>query len=285
MAILFLMLATYLAAALQTSLAPVIEVRHVMPDLFALVAIVWLLRPAVPHGFVAAGLVGLVYDLTSAAPLGIGLGLYSLVGYSICVLRGKLDGNHLLVQLPIVWLATTIIALGEAAAARLLGETDASLDDAGRASRERRSLYDRRCPARPDGRRLAAAWFVARGAWRVTRTTRHGPRATNTHLPTLPCNHRRTVSAGCWPASSSLARAYSLDWWRWRSAAAATSTAPRRRGRWSARASFRPCAGEFSLATGRCSSRTGPSHRSRCNTGILRIHPIRTGFARQRERD
>jgi rod shape-determining protein MreD len=122
MAILFLMLATYLAAALQTSLAPVIEVRHVMPDLFALVAIVWLLRPAGSRGFIAAGLVGLVYDLTSAAPLGIGLGLYSLAGYSICVLLGKLDRNHLLVQLPIVWLATTIIALGEAVAARLFGE-------------------------------------------------------------------------------------------------------------------------------------------------------------------
>jgi rod shape-determining protein MreD len=122
MAILFLMLATYLAAALQTSLAPVIEVRHVMPDLFALVAIVWLLRPAGPRGFIAVGLVGLVYDLTSAAPLGIGLGLYSLTGYSICVLRGKLDVNHLLMQLPIVWLATTTIALGEAVAARLFGE-------------------------------------------------------------------------------------------------------------------------------------------------------------------
>ncbi len=122
MAILLLTLATYLAAALQTSLAPVIEVRHVMPDLFALVAIVWLLRPAGPHGFIAAGLVGLVYDLTSVAPPGIGLGLYSLAGYSICVLRGKLDSNHLFVQLPIVWLTTTIIALGEAAAARLLGE-------------------------------------------------------------------------------------------------------------------------------------------------------------------
>ena len=122
MAILFLMLATYLAAALQTSLAPVIEVRHVMPDLFALVTIVWLLRPAAPHGFIAAGLVGLVYDLTSAAPPGIGLGLYSLAGYSICMLRGKLDGNHLLVQLPIVVLATTIIALGEAEATRLFGE-------------------------------------------------------------------------------------------------------------------------------------------------------------------
>jgi rod shape-determining protein MreD len=122
MAILFLMLATYLAAALQASLAPMIEVRHVMPDLFALVAVLWVLRPAGSHGFIAAGLVGLVYDLTSAAPLGIGLGLYSLAGYSIWVLRGKLDGNHLLVQLPIAWLATTIVAVGEAAAARLFGE-------------------------------------------------------------------------------------------------------------------------------------------------------------------
>ena len=120
---LLLLLATYLAAVAQISLAPAIEVRHVVPDLFALVAVVWLLRTARPRGFVATALVGFVFDLTSTAPLGIGLGLFSLTGYAICWLRGKLDGDHLLVQLAVAWLATTAIALGEAAVARLIGET------------------------------------------------------------------------------------------------------------------------------------------------------------------
>jgi rod shape-determining protein MreD len=122
MAILLLVFATYVAAVLQTSLAPVIEVRHVMPDLFALVAVVWLLQAAGPRGFIALAFVGLAYDLTSTAPLGVGLGLYSLVGYLLTCLRGRLDGYHLLVALPIVWLAASLIALGEATAARLVGE-------------------------------------------------------------------------------------------------------------------------------------------------------------------
>jgi rod shape-determining protein MreD len=123
MAILVLIFATYIAAVLQTSLAPVIEVRHVMPDLFALVAVVWMLRAAGPLGFIALAFVGLAYDLTSTGSLGVGLGLYSLVGYLLTWLSRKLDRCHLLLALPIIWLAASLITLGEAAAARFVGET------------------------------------------------------------------------------------------------------------------------------------------------------------------
>ena len=123
MSYILLILATYLAAVLQTSLAPAFEVRHVMPDLFALTAILWLLLTGRPRGFVAVALVGLAFDLTSAGPFGIGLGLFAVAGYFVTWLRGKLDAKHLLLQLVIVWLATTAIALGEACVARLLGET------------------------------------------------------------------------------------------------------------------------------------------------------------------
>jgi rod shape-determining protein MreD len=123
MSYLLLLAAVYLAAVLQTSLAPAFEVRHVAPDLFALVAIVWQLHTARPRGFIAAAFVGLAHDLTSAGPFGIGLGLFALVGFLVGWLREKVDTSHLLAQLIVIWLAATAIAAGEVAICRLLGET------------------------------------------------------------------------------------------------------------------------------------------------------------------
>lgn len=120
---LLLLIAVYCAAVLQTSLAPAIEARHVVPDLFALVGIVWQLSTVRPRGFVAASLVGLACDLTSGGPLGMGMGLFALVGFLVGWLREKVDANHLLARLVVVWLATTAIAVGEVAIRRLLGET------------------------------------------------------------------------------------------------------------------------------------------------------------------
>jgi rod shape-determining protein MreD len=123
---LFLILATYVAAVLQISLAPAIEVRHVMPDLFALVAVLWLLRTSGRQALLGTAFVGLLYDLTSAAALGTGLGIYSVAGYALSRLCGKASGLLLPVQLVIVWLATTSIALAEAAAARIVADTTLS---------------------------------------------------------------------------------------------------------------------------------------------------------------
>ena len=123
MSYLLLLIAVYLAAVLQTSLAPSIEARHVVPDLFALVAIVWQLSTVRPRGFVAASLVGLACDLTSGGPLGIGMGLFALISFLVGRLRAKVDVKYLLVQLVVVWLATTAIAAGEVLIRRLLGET------------------------------------------------------------------------------------------------------------------------------------------------------------------
>jgi rod shape-determining protein MreD len=123
MSFLFLIVATYVAAAMQISLAAVIEVRHVVPDLFALVAVIWLLRTSGQRAIWGAAFVGVLYDFTSAAPLGIGLGIYSVVGYALGRLDGRAGGMFLPVQLAIVWLATTSIACGEAAAARIVADT------------------------------------------------------------------------------------------------------------------------------------------------------------------
>jgi rod shape-determining protein MreD len=123
MTFLLLLIAVYSAAVFQTSLAPAIEARHVMPDLFALVAVFWQLYTFRPRGFVAVALVGLACDLTSGGPLGVGMGLFALIGFLVGWLCEKVDANHLLAQLVVVWLATTAVAAGEVVTRRLLGET------------------------------------------------------------------------------------------------------------------------------------------------------------------
>jgi rod shape-determining protein MreD len=129
-------LAAYTAAVLQTSLVPALEVRHVMPDVFALVAILWQLTVArsgvdravalTPGHFIAAALVGLAYDLTSSGPLGIGAGLFAAVGYAIAWIRAKLDFDHPLMRLAIVFFATAAIAAVETLIWRLRGDTGLS---------------------------------------------------------------------------------------------------------------------------------------------------------------
>ncbi len=128
-----LALTVYAAAVAQTSVAPALEVRHVMPDLFALATVLWQLTAvrrdadgaadASPRGFFAATLMGLAYDLTSSGPLGVGFGLFAGVGWLIAAIRAKLDLAHPLMQLTTVFFATAAIASGEAVIWRLRGET------------------------------------------------------------------------------------------------------------------------------------------------------------------
>jgi rod shape-determining protein MreD len=127
-----LVVATYAAAVAQTVLAPALEVRHVMPDLLALVAVLWQLSAArsrddraaggTPRGFIAAALVGLAYDFTSSGPLGVGLGLFAAVGFFTAWVHAKVDLAHPLVQLATMFFATAAIAAGEAVLWRLHGE-------------------------------------------------------------------------------------------------------------------------------------------------------------------
>ena len=123
MAWLILIPTIYFAAVLETSLSPLVELHGVVPDLFALVAVVWLLRAGRERGFLTAAAIGLVCDLTAAGPPGIGMGAFALVGYGLGRLRDRLDLDHLLVQLGVMWSAVTAISLLEAAAWRLTSET------------------------------------------------------------------------------------------------------------------------------------------------------------------
>jgi rod shape-determining protein MreD len=131
----FLLLAAfvYAAAVLQTSLAPELEVRHVVPDLFALLAVLWQLNGArsagdrgavaAPPGFIVAALVGLAYDLTSSGPLGAGFGLFAVMGVFMSWIRAKTDLTHPLAQLAIVLFVAAIVAAADATLWRLRGET------------------------------------------------------------------------------------------------------------------------------------------------------------------
>ncbi len=118
-----LALAVYIAAVVETSLPAALEVHHVVPDLFALAAIVWQLTAGGSRGFVIAAAIGLAYDLTSNGPLGLGMGLFALAGYGIALIRVRLDLHHLALRLTVVAAATALVALGEAAVWHVLGET------------------------------------------------------------------------------------------------------------------------------------------------------------------
>jgi rod shape-determining protein MreD len=126
MSLLLLLISTYCAAVLETSLAGVLEVRGVVPDLFALVAMIWMLTGRGSRRFLGAAAVGLAYDLTSGGPLGIGIALFALVGFAIGFVRGKIDANHLLLRLVTLGLAATAIAASEAVIWRLFAETTLS---------------------------------------------------------------------------------------------------------------------------------------------------------------
>jgi len=120
---LLLIPSVYVAAVLETALAPLVEVRGVVPDLFALIAVVWVLRARGERAFLTAAALGLICDLTAAGPPGIGLGAFALVGYGLGRLRDKVDADHWLVQTGVVWVSVTAISLLEAAAWHFTSET------------------------------------------------------------------------------------------------------------------------------------------------------------------
>ena len=117
----------YLTAVLQTSLADVLGVGHVTPDLLALLAVLWLLVTPGRRAFLVAGLIGLVVDLISPGRMGIAAASFLLVGYGLTRLRAKLDLEHLARQVPIVCLATTALSVTLALGGWLLGQTSVPL--------------------------------------------------------------------------------------------------------------------------------------------------------------
>lgn len=116
----------YVAAVLETSLADVVRVGWVEPDLLAVLAVVWLLVFPGPRSFLAAGLVGLAADLISPGRIGLAAICFLLVGYGVMRLRARLPIRHLVLQVLVVGAAVTLIAAGMSVGSWLLGEVAAA---------------------------------------------------------------------------------------------------------------------------------------------------------------
>ncbi len=117
----------YLTAVLQTSLADVLSVGHVMPDLLALLAVIWVLVTPGRRAFLVAGIIGLVADLISPGRPGLATASFLLVGHGLTGLRAKLGLDRVAWQLPAVWLSTTVLGLSLAVGTWVLGQTSAPL--------------------------------------------------------------------------------------------------------------------------------------------------------------
>ena len=103
----------YIAAVLQTWIAPRCELSGAVPNLLALTAFTWLITNGGPRGFLVTALVGLVSDLGSSTPLGFGIAMYAIVGYGAIWLRRHMNADRLPGQMGVLWLAITAITLSE----------------------------------------------------------------------------------------------------------------------------------------------------------------------------
>lgn len=110
----------YLAAVLETWLAPRWQVRGITPDLVALAALAWLSRSKSRYGFLMVALAGFAADFSSSAPLGLGMATFAVVGYAIIFLRQNLHLENILAQLLLVGLGATAICLLQSVVLRLV---------------------------------------------------------------------------------------------------------------------------------------------------------------------
>jgi rod shape-determining protein MreD len=123
----FLLPIVYVAALLETWLAPRWEVRGITPDLLALAAFAWLAGARGRYAFIAVALVGLVSDLNSHAPLGSGMAALAIVAYSVIFLRRNLHLEGLFAQVLIVGFGTTAACLVQGVALKLLQQNSDSV--------------------------------------------------------------------------------------------------------------------------------------------------------------
>ena len=119
----FLLSLVYLAAVLETWLAPRWEVSGAGPDLMVLVAFTWLACSTSRGAILVVAIVGLASDLGSSAPLGLGMAVFALVGYCAVWLRRRLMLDHFLARLGMIWFAATATTLLQGVVLRLIGQS------------------------------------------------------------------------------------------------------------------------------------------------------------------
>jgi rod shape-determining protein MreD len=124
---LLLMPCLYVAAVTQTSLGDLLRVGRAEPDLLALAAVAWLLAAAGPRAFLAAGAIGLLEDLLAPGRVGLAAACFLTVGYGVSRLRARFPLDHLALQLPVMLLSLTALALAQTLGRWLAGETGGDL--------------------------------------------------------------------------------------------------------------------------------------------------------------
>ena len=121
-----LALAAYLAAALDTALAPAWAVGRATPDLLALVAMLWLLAPGPPRALWGCAAVGLLADLLAPGRLGVDLACFATAGCVLAGWRPRLVLARPWTKAAVVAVAAASIAASGGLLRRLLGEIDLS---------------------------------------------------------------------------------------------------------------------------------------------------------------
>ncbi len=117
----------YVAAVIEVSLGDLAAVGPVAPDLLALTAFVWLWMAGGPHGFLAAGAIGLFGDLISPGPVGLGAAAYLVVGYGLGAARQRTPADVFPVQVAAIGAAVAALGLAMACGHWLLGESSLCL--------------------------------------------------------------------------------------------------------------------------------------------------------------
>jgi len=124
---LFLIPLIYLASILQVGLAPRSQIAGAGPHLLAVLVVIWGMKSTGWRAIMIASLIGLVDDLNSIAPLGVGVSIYALVAYGIVWWRRQIKLEHLSVQIVVVWISITAITLAESIAGLCLSQSVPSL--------------------------------------------------------------------------------------------------------------------------------------------------------------
>lgn len=127
MRVLVLLPVLYGAAVFQTAFGGLWRIGHVEPNLLAVTAIVWLLLVPGRRMFLAAGAAGLLEDLLVPGRVGLGMACFLVVGYAVGQVRARSPIDRLVVQLAVVFVAASALAVCQASMHWLMTPTPVSL--------------------------------------------------------------------------------------------------------------------------------------------------------------
>lgn len=112
----------WLAAVMDTSLAPAWSIGVITPDLMALAALTWIFVSHHASDPLWAGVIGLAADLIAPGHIGPGIAAFALAGYTLTALRGHMRLKNPVLQAICVWITVTMITLLITVAGILLGD-------------------------------------------------------------------------------------------------------------------------------------------------------------------